>query len=84
MGTVEFYPKYHWELNFIEEYWGAVKLHYRGLGTWPSNVDEMGNRIFECLDVIPLLENQPYITFWFTARANFKLYSYADQSARFR
>jgi hypothetical protein len=54
----DFYPKYHCELNFIEQYWGAVKFRYRGFHSRPATLEEMEKRVLECLDSIPLLQIQ--------------------------
>ncbi len=53
----DFYPKYHCEVNFIEQYWGVAKLRFRMAGR-AATIDEMERKVVQCLDDVPLLHIQ--------------------------
>ncbi|KAI0265290.1 hypothetical protein BC834DRAFT_988786 [Gloeopeniophorella convolvens] len=55
----DFYPKYHCELNFIEQYWGAAKLEFRKQ-TRALTLKDMEKNVIKSLDSIPILQIRRY------------------------
>ena len=53
----DFYPKFHCKLNYIKQYWGAVKLLYRS-GPWLKKMEDMEKQVVACLGDISLMQIQ--------------------------
>ena len=77
----DFYPKYHRELNFIEQYWGAAKLRFRVAGC-AGTLNEMEKKVITCLDDVPLLQIRRFASF-FSPLPCLIFHRYANRSARF-
>jgi hypothetical protein len=53
----DFYLKYHCELNFIKQYWGAAKLCFHSK-EHTATICDMEKVVVECLNSVPLSQIQ--------------------------